>query len=122
MNLLRNFRYWFRSRNDHRFSNTKFISSRSDLPDSVGPHDLYVVGTKSNPKWIVMKCPCNQGHVIDVCLMRNIHPHWRLRLGRNLVATLSPSVWVKNGCRSHFWLVRNRVRWVREFGPVETTD
>lgn len=58
-----------------------------------------------------MRCPCGCGELIELPLIAEADQHWTLVVDRGGHPTLSPSVWRKTGCRSHFWLRGGRVRW-----------
>ena len=49
---------------------------------------------------------------IQLSLNPEGHPRWALRMSWDRAATLSPSVWRRAGCRSHFFLRRGEVEWV----------
>jgi len=88
------------------------IEAMSELPDQLLKQKLYVVGGAS-PKWAMLSCPCGCGERIDVNLMQNRKPFWRLTV-RKERATLYPSLWMARGtCRSHFWVKDGRIDWAR---------
>lgn len=67
------------------------------------------------PVWIMFRCPCGQGHVISLPAAEGRQPQWRLsvREGR---ASLSPSVYQRELCFSHFWITDGEIRWCRNSG------
>lgn len=88
------------------------IASTSDLPESLTPDTLFIVGNAKKPKWVMMRCPCGCGERIDVSLMPTRKPTWTMTRRRAGV-TLTPSLWRPRGtCGSHFWIVNSRVEWV----------
>jgi hypothetical protein len=46
-------------------------------------------------------------------LLEGIRPRWDLKVDADQRPTLHPSVWVADGCRSHFWLRRGIVHWCK---------
>lgn len=82
-----------------------------DPPTTTKPGTLYVVGSPAEPFQAVMACPCGCRDSIWMDLIPGDGEYWKLRRERNGRATLSPSVWKTDGCRSHFWLRDGRVRW-----------
>ena len=93
------------------FTGVRFVESKSLVPDVLGD-EIFVVGSLEHPKWVVLRCPCGQGHQIDVPLMKSVRPHWRLRLDPYGRASLYPSISVPDDpCSSHFWLRSNAVEW-----------
>lgn len=99
------------------------VASMNDVPQKLGNY-LFVVGDADQPKWVVLACPCRHHERIDVNLMGSRSPSWSLQQNEDCL-TLLPSLWMpKEGCGSHFWIVRNRVVWARGrraiVGPIET--
>jgi hypothetical protein len=87
------------------------VASRGDVPSQLG-RTIYVVRRFNSDRWLILACPCGCGGRIEVNLMKNYYPHWRLRRHKDSVS-LWPSLWVSNQrCGSHFRLVDNRVLWV----------
>jgi len=58
-----------------------------------------------------MRCPCGCGHVIELLVVAEAKPRWDVAVDAKGRPTLSPSVWLQKGCRSHFWLRNGRIRW-----------
>jgi hypothetical protein len=61
---------------------------------------------------VTMKCPCGCRQRIELPLLPEARPNWSLRLDERCRPTLHPSVWLKEGCRSHFLLKAGKVIWV----------
>lgn len=61
------------------------------------------------------KCPCGCGLDVYLPTTRFLsklrYQQWDLKVGGD-VATLSPSISIRIGCRSHYYIKNNRVRWV----------
>ena len=85
-----------------------------DLPDhgSIKPGAIMIVGGKDWAKWALFKCPGGCGEVLTLCLMKSFKPRWRLKVDKKNRITLNPSVWKKDGCRSHFFIRNNKLKWV----------
>lgn len=85
-----------------------------DLPNhgSIQPGTIMIVGGVDWAKWVLLKCPCGCGDVLTLSLMKSFKPRWRLRLDKKNLVTLSPSVWKRDGCESHFYIRKSRVKWV----------
>jgi hypothetical protein len=108
---LRRPRWWSRRRPARVISDVKHVLSMNDVPASLGTN-LYVVGPRDRPKWVVLACPCDNAERIDVNLMRTNYPRWRLT-ERNGSVSLAPSLWMpESTCGSHFWLWENTLYWV----------
>lgn len=82
-----------------------------ELPDILPPFDL-VVSREGNTLWSAgLVCPCGCDRRIEVMLLKGVKPRWDLLLDDEGLPTLKPSVWVSDGCRSHFWLRKGLIDW-----------
>lgn len=94
----------------HELSGVVYVSSMSEVPSKLDGQ-VYVVGQPA-PKWAILECPCRCGERIDVNLMQNRRPYWRLDISGS-GASLYPSLWMPaDKCGSHFWLRGNQIEWV----------
>lgn len=82
----------------------------SELPDDIRPHRLYAIGT-SSPWSVAMLCPCGCQTVIQLSLLKQDKPRWKLTTNRKKAPTLSPSVHRTSGCCAHFFLREGKVVW-----------
>ena len=83
------------------------------LPDRL-PIRTVVVAQDDGEAWSVgMTCPCGCGDAIELALFPEAEQRWRLSVDANGRPSLSPSVWRRTGCRSHFWVREGRVLWCR---------
>lgn len=81
------------------------------LPARLPRRDL-VVARDDGEDWSVgMRCPCGCGDTIELMLVAEAKPRWWLTFDRRGRPSLSPSVWRRTGCRSHFWVRGGRVDW-----------
>ena len=105
--------WWKRYRRRKRIRRVRHVQSMGDLPARLGP-DLFIVERAGVPRWAVLDCPCLCGSRIDVNLMTNSNPHWKLIRGRGQVS-LRPSLWQPvHKCGSHFLITHNNIVWVQE--------
>ena len=89
----------------------QFRFARSeDIPETVEPLTVVAVGEDEHLWYAVLKCPCGCGETIQLSLLQDERPRWRLT-SRDGVPTLSPSVWRHRGCLSHFILRDGLVIW-----------
>lgn len=108
INYLKNL--WKRLTRRQKVNQIEWVQSRHDIPDNIGKN-LFIVG-HSNPKWVVMKCPCGCGERLDVNLMKSHHPHWNISYQSEKIS-LYPSIWLsEDKCGSHFWLKKNKIIWI----------
>lgn len=88
--------------------------SETKAPDAVAPLTVYVIRSGSNQKWAQLKCPCGCGDVILLNLSQSRRPRWGVTSSLLRKATIFPSVWRTDGCRSHFFIRRGQVDWCLE--------
>jgi hypothetical protein len=81
-----------------------------DLPESPKPLRLYIAGEPKQEWGAAMLCPCGCGDTIQLNLLREVRPRWRFT-ENNVGPSLEPSVWRKQGCRSHFFLRSGEIQW-----------
>ena len=87
------------------------IIEGDSLPSKLPMRDL-VLARDDGEDWCVgMRCPCGCGHVIELLVVAEAKPRWDLSVDAKGRPTLTPSVWLKTGCRSHFWIRGGRVHW-----------
>jgi hypothetical protein len=82
-----------------------------EFPDKLGRATLYLAGEGANLWAAAMICPCGCGDVIELNLLKEARPFWRVQEDADGTITLHPSVWRQKGCRSHFILRRGRIVW-----------
>ncbi|WP_354665980.1 DUF6527 family protein [Stutzerimonas kunmingensis] len=58
-----------------------------------------------------LHCPCGCGDILEVPLLHDASPKWRLNIDSKGRPTLHPSIWRREKCRSHFWIRGGRVYW-----------
>lgn len=97
---------------------TQFVPARrliiiagDSLPKRL-PLRHVVLARDSDEDWCVgFRCPCGCKRRIELLLIEEAKPRWSLSVDKNHRPTLSPSVWIQAGCKSHFWLRKGRVEW-----------
>lgn len=92
----------------------KLITVDGDsLPSHLPRRDL-VLARDDGEDWCVgMRCPCGCGRTIELLVIPEASPRWNVTRDDSGCPTLHPSVHMKNGCKSHFWLHRGRVKWCK---------
>ena len=81
-----------------------------ELPDELRSDSVYVVGESSHAWSVAMLCPCGCGATLEMSLMEG-RPRWCAEVHDDGTMSLSPSVWRRVGCRSHFFVRRGQVAW-----------
>ena len=75
---------------------------------------MYLAGEANDFWFAAFCCPCGCKDVIRLSLIEKDKPSWSVTLGKGGDATLEPSIWRRQGCRSHFWIVDGRPQFVYE--------
>jgi hypothetical protein len=83
----------------------------TDLPDKLKPRIVYVVGENGYDWSAAMLCPGGCGKALEMNLLPDAHPVWKITEQPHGVVSLHPSVWLKTGCKCHFVLQHGCVRW-----------
>jgi len=92
-----------------------------ELPDLLQAHTLYLAGENGYFWAAAMLCPCGCGDAIELNLLKKARPCWTVHEHSDRSASLTPSVWRRQGCRSHFFLRHGRIDWCQEYA-VQTKD
>lgn len=82
------------------------------LPNRLPSRDLLLLRDAGENWSIGMRCPCGCGQPIELPLLAEVKPRWNIRVDQKNRPTLSPSVWLRDGCRSHFFVRNGRIVWV----------
>jgi hypothetical protein len=92
----------------------------SEPPDAFKQGIIYVIGKKNYIRYSVLLCPCGCGQAIYLHHLKGAKPRWDWQWHWNNTVSFHPSVWLTEGCRSHFFLKKGRVHWVmnRSLAPA----
>jgi hypothetical protein len=97
---------------DRLFPARKLIIIAGDSLPTHLPFRNVILARDGNEDWCVgMSCPCGCGHKIELLVIKEAKPRWDITIDKNGCPSLLPSVWLQNGCRSHFWLKNGRIIW-----------
>lgn len=86
------------------------------LPSKLPWRNLVLLRDAGDDWSVGMRCPCGCGQAIELALIPEAKPRWKLHAEPSTHPTLTPSVWLREGCRSHFFVRRGRVEWGRPTG------
>jgi hypothetical protein len=102
-----------------RITQAVTVPSRADLPDSLHPHRIYLVGGSTAPKWALLDCPCGRGHTIELNLANPSRTRWNVTTTNTGEPSVQPSIDHQGEPRCHYWLRAGRIHWVpdRPRGP-----
>ena len=85
-----------------------------ELPESLGRTCVYIVGENGFYWFVALICPCGCGEVLYMNLLEERRPRWSFSTETSGTISLTPSVWRKKGCGSHFFFRRGLVDWCAE--------
>lgn len=93
-----------------QFSLRAVVQARSDGSRHLGSPGDAVLVERGQPRLLLLSCPCGCGDELVVNLDPRAGPAWRLYQDwRGRQVSLFPSVWRRDGCRSHFIVWRDRI-------------
>jgi hypothetical protein len=87
------------------------------LPREMEKKVLYIVVDDGYMEQAAMICPCGCRKILQMNMLPDERPCWRLKKNIDGSHSLNPSIWRKKDCFSHFWFKNNRVHWCRGGGP-----
>lgn len=81
------------------------------LPDKLPLWNL-IVARDGDEDWSVgLRCPCGCGERLEMMLLNEVKPRWDISVDLRGRISLHPSIWVREGCRSHFWVKAGKIVW-----------
>lgn len=89
------------------------LETMEEQPETLAPKTIYLLGEGENLWFVAMLCPCKCGAVIQTSLLQSARPRWDLVEHNDGTISLLPSIWRREGCRSHFFVKRNSIQWCR---------
>lgn len=91
----------------------KVVVCASESPlNKIGSRNLYLMRDGGEDWSVSFLCPCGCRDRIELLLIQEATPHWRINIAGAAAPTLYPSVYKKSGCKSHFWIQKGHVLWV----------
>lgn len=82
------------------------------LPETLPRRNIVLLRDGGEDWSVGFRCPCGCGRAIELLLIEEARPRWNYTIENGGFPTLHPSVWLKTGCKSHFWVRGGRIRWV----------
>jgi hypothetical protein len=81
------------------------------LPEKLPLWNL-IVAREGDEDWCVgLRCPCGCGQRLEMMLLRGVKPRWDVSVDARGRVSLHPSVWLREGCKSHFWVRSGKIIW-----------
>jgi hypothetical protein len=76
------------------------------------PRRNLILARDGDDDWAVgLRCPCGCGQRLEMMLLKEVKPRWDLFVDRRGRVSLHPSVWLREGCKSHFWVRTGKIVW-----------
>lgn len=82
------------------------------LPANLQSKTIYISGEDGLEWFALFLCPCGCQEAIQLSILPNTRPTWKLIKNPNGTITLHPSVWRTKGCKSHFFFESGYIKWV----------
>ena len=103
---------WFRQAKAFLTRRANLMIIEGDtLPSELPPGKIVLASENGQEVCVGMRCPCGCGYGIQLAIFNGASPRWRLSEDKRGRVTLEPSIHLKRGCRSHFWLRAGKVVW-----------
>ena len=78
-----------------------------DIPEDIQSEIVYIIGTPSNPQYAIFLCPCGCSRKVELNLNTSSRPCWSIKWHLTGTISFAPSIWRKQGCRSHFFFKKS---------------
>ena len=93
----------------------RLVKVEGDTLPRTLPARNVVLAHDDGEDWVVgFRCPCFCGRVVELLVVPEARPRWDCVTDPKGRPTLTPSVWLRDGCKSHFFIRRGRVHWARD--------
>jgi hypothetical protein len=87
------------------------VSHCEDLPLQLKSHTLYLIGEYDDPWQAAFICPCGCKGIIQLSLLKDSRPQWKVVFSSPNNISLYPSIHRTVGCKSHFFLNNGKIEW-----------
>ena len=105
---------WYLKAKDYLLPARRITVVEADTPPDKLPLRNLILAREDGEDWAVaFRCPCGCGKRLELLLVEEAKPNWKLTIKDKGSPTLHPSVWLKKDCRSHFWLRDGKVVWCK---------
>lgn len=85
-----------------------------DVPDIIEKGIVYIIGDEGFEWLLAFKCPCGCNEVIQLNMLKEAKPCWRVKCFENKSVTIIPSINRIRNCRSHFTITKGKIDWYGE--------
>lgn len=81
-----------------------------DVPSVFQDKCVYILNEGYVDEAIYFVCPCGCNAVIELNLLEDSKPLWKYAIDNGRI-TISPSVWRRIECKSHFFIRSGKIQW-----------
>ena len=81
------------------------------LPERLPRRNLVLVRDGDEDWAVGFRCPCGCGQRLELLLLKEVKPRWDISFDQRGRVSLHPSVWLRVGCKSHFWVRSGKIVW-----------
>ena len=81
------------------------------LPEKLPMWDLIMARDHGEDWSVGLRCPCGCGQRLEMLLLKEVKPRWDVSIDVGGRVTLHPSVWLREECKSHFWVRSGKIVW-----------
>lgn len=89
------------------------IITCDELPDHIEDGLIYISENGKHEIYLGIQCPCKCGDIIDLNLVSDRRPCWIINWRLFGTISVQPSIWRKWKCKSHFYIVKNQIKWCK---------
>jgi len=84
-----------------------------EIPEKLKNNIIYILGEGEHLWEAVMICPCGCNSQLHMSLHKDSKPKWTVIEESEIYVSLTPSVWRKVGCKSHFFFKNGFIKWCK---------
>lgn len=88
-----------------------FLWIGSVIPEKPEEHIIYISKEEGKLTYLLMRCPCGCGDQIELSLIENLSPCWQVVFHWNGTLSITPSIWRRKKCKSHFFYQKGQIKW-----------
>lgn len=88
--------------------------AKDSLPAKLVRRTVYIVREDEFDEQVALLCSCGCGRVLQMNLLPDERPCWRVKRGADGTVTLDPSVWRRTAAHTSGCTTVSDIRWCRE--------
>jgi hypothetical protein len=93
------------------FSNAYKWHIVADEPSAIKDKCIFIIKDGQEADTLIFICPCGCKAVIHLNLLPDTKPKWNYQISENKSISITPSIWRKIGCKSHFFIRNSKAIW-----------